>query len=99
MRQKAKRFSIWAAAAVALLAAGMLMGGARPAVSAQTEVLVQGQFVFIDKSSETNPRHYLVFDTQSGTLREWTDEPSAEVYTYEFNEPRDIRVNSTAIRR
>ena len=99
MRQKAKRVSMWAAGVVALFVAGMLMGGSRPAVSAQTDVLVQGQYIFIDKSSETNPRHYLVFDTQSGTLREWTDEPTPEVYTYEFNEPREIRVNSTAMRR
>lgn len=99
MRAKAKRVSMWAAGVVALFVAGMFMGGSRPAVSAQTDVLVQGQYLFIDKSSETNPRHYLVFDTKSGTLREWTDEPSAEVYTYDFDNPREIRVNSTAIRR
>jgi hypothetical protein len=99
MRAKAKRISMWAAGIVALLAAGMFMGGSRPAVSAQTEVLVQGRYIFMDKSDESHPRHYLIFDTQDGSLREWTEEPSAEVYTYDFSSPREIKVNSTAVRR
>lgn len=82
-----------------LFCAGLFMGGSRPAVSAQTEVLVQGRYIFVDKSNETDPRHYLMFDTQSGVLREWTEEPDMSVYTYEFDSPKEIRVNTTSIRR
>jgi hypothetical protein len=90
---------MWAAGLTALFVAGMFMGGSRPAASAQTEVLVQGQFIFIDKSTEQHPRHYLMFDTQSGVLKEWVEEPAAETLTYEFASPREIKVNSTAVRR
>ncbi len=99
MRAKAKRVSMWAAGIAALFAAGMILGGSRAGVSAQTEVHLQGRYVLIDKSTETNPRHYLMFDSQNGVLREWTGDPASEVFSYEFQSPREIKVGSTAIRR
>ena len=99
MRAKAKRVTMWAIGLTVLFAAGMFMGGSRPAVSAQTDVLIQGRYLFVDKSSETDPRHYLIFDTQDGVLREWSDENDSVVYTYEFDSPRDIQLNTTTVRR
>jgi hypothetical protein len=82
-----------------LFAAGMFMGGSRSAVSAQTDVLLQGRYVFVDKSDDTDPRHYLIFDAQTGVLKEWSDHPDSLVYTYEFDSPRDIRLSTTTVRR
>jgi hypothetical protein len=99
MREKLKMSASWTFGLTLLFAAGMFMGGSRPEVSAQTEVLVQGRYLLIDKSKDNDARHYLIFDTQSGTLREWTGTPEGSVYTYEFDTPREIKLNATAIRR
>jgi hypothetical protein len=99
MREKAKKTALWTIALTVLFGAGMFMGGGGPSASAQTDILVQGRFIFIDKSNEKDPRHYLMFDTQSGTLREWTQEPDMAVYLYEFDSPKEIKVNTTSIRR
>ena len=99
MRAKAKRVTVWAVGLAVLFAAGLFLGGTRPTVSAQTDVLVQGRYIFVDKSNETNPRHYMIFDTQDGILKEWTEHPSTEVYTYEFQSPKDIKLSTTTVRR
>jgi len=99
MRTKAKRMAMWGIGLAILFGAGMLMGGSRTPVGAQTDVLVQGQYLFIDKSTDRDPRHYLMFDTQNGVLREWIEEPDSIVYTYEFDKSRDIQLTTTTVRR
>ncbi len=99
MRAKAKRMTVWAVGLALLFGAGLMLGGSRPAASAQTEVLVQGRYILIDKSDETNARHYIIFDTQNGILREWSDRPDSEVYTYEFDAPKEIKLSTTVVRR
>ncbi len=99
MKAKAKRMTWWALGIVAVFAAGLHFGNNRPAVRAQTEVLVQGRYIVLDKTRESGRSQYAVFDTQSGVLREWTGDPEGTVITFDFDDPDDIIVDDTSIRR
>lgn len=99
MKAKAKRMSLGAIAILAVFAMGLVFGKTRPTVSAQTEVLVQGRYVIIDKTKDRGGSHYVMFDTQNGVLREWSGIENGTVTTFEFNDPREVVVSQTAIRR